>query len=102
LIKELAKRYQEEAIDVNNYFNIIICLSLKKAFGYRTSVEYKNPNVPEGTKIYYPIRFGSVMNGSIVDCADHYNLLREFASSLAQSLQQRPNYFPDPVDYLWE
>ena len=102
LIKDLVKRYSEEGIDVNSYFNIIICLSHKKAFGYRTSSVYKSPDLPEGTKIYYPLRFGDVMNGSIVDCADQYNLLREFASSLAQSLNQRPQYFPDPVDYLWE
>ena len=102
LIKDLAKRYVEEGIEVDNYFNIIICLSHNKAFGYRTSVEYKSPNVNEGTKIYYPLRSGNQMNGSIVNCADHYNLMREFASSLTQSLQLRPHYFPDPVDYLWE
>lgn len=102
LIKDLAKRYEKENIDVNNYFNIIISLSDKKAFGYRTSKEYKNPNVQEGTKIYYPKRFGDIMNGSIVNCTDQYNLIREFASALANSLHQRPQYFSDSVDYLWE
>ena len=102
LIKDVEKRYKEEDIEVNNYFNIIICLSQLKAFGYRTSCEFKNPDVPEGTKIYYPFRWGNIMNGSIVNCCDKYNLLREFASSLAQYLDQRPKYFPDPVDYLWE
>ena len=102
LIKDLAKRYQEEDIDVNNCFNIVICLSHLKALGYRTSCEFKDPDVPEGTKIYYPLRWKNIMNGSIVDCTDKYNLLREFASSLAQYLDQRPKYFPDPVDYLWE
>lgn len=102
LIKELAEIYKSEGIDVNNYFNIIIVLSDKKAFGYRTSKEYQDPNVPEGTKIYSPIRFGDVMNGSIVYCTDHYNLIREFATALSSSLHQRPIYFPDPVDYLWE
>lgn len=102
LIKDLAIRYREEGIDVNNYFNIIISLSDNKAFGYRTSREYTEPNIAEGTKIYYPKRFGDMMNGSIVNCANHYNLIREFASALSGSLHQRPVYFPDPVDYLWE
>jgi len=101
LVKDLAVRYREENIDTNNYFNIIICLSHLKALGYRTSIEFKNADIPEGTKIYYPLRWGNIMNGSIVNCADKYNLLREFASSLAQHLDQRPKYFPDPVDYLW-
>ena len=102
LVKDLAKKYEEENIEVNNYFNIIICLSHLKAIGYRTSCDFKNPDVPEGTKLYYPFRWGNVMNGSIVNCTDKYNLIREFASSLAQSLNQRGEYFPDPVDYLWE
>jgi hypothetical protein len=102
LVKDIAKKYKEENIEVNNFFNIIICLSELKAIGYRTSCEFKNPDVAEGTKIYYPFRWGIEMNGSIVNCSDKYNLIREFASSLAQSLNQRPEYFPDPVDYLWE
>lgn len=102
LIKDLAKRYKEEDIDVNNYFNIIICLSHLKAFGFRTSCGFEEPNVPEGTKLYYPTRWGQIMNGSVVNCADRYNLLREFAAALAQHLHQRPQYFPDPVDYMWE
>jgi hypothetical protein len=73
-----------------------------KAIGYRTSCDFNNPDVPEGTKIYYPFRWGNVVNGSVVNCADKYNLIKEFASSLAQSLNQRGEYFPDPVDYLWE
>lgn len=102
LIVNLANRYKDEGIDTNNYFNIIISLSDKKAFGYRTSKEYTKPNISEGTKIYYPKRFGDIMNGSIVDCADQYNLMREFATALSSSLDQRPRFFPDPVDYLWD
>ncbi|MEZ4886526.1 MAG: DUF6602 domain-containing protein [Chitinophagales bacterium] len=102
LVIDLAKRYKNEGVDINNYFNIIISLTDKKVFGYRTSKEYKSPNVPIGTKIYYPKRFGDVMNGSIVDCADQYNLMREFAVALTNSLNQRPTYIPDLVDYLWE
>jgi len=102
LIKELASRYQHENIDVNNYFNIIISLTDKKAFGFRTPEEYKNPDIPKNTKIYYPIRFGDIMNGSIVDCTDSYNLFREFATALSGSLNKRPTYYPDPVDYFWE
>lgn len=102
LIKDLAKIYADEKIEINNFFNIIISLSDNKAFGYRTSKEYIDPNLTIGTKIYYPKRFGDIMNGSIVDCSDHYNLMREFANALSNSLQQRPNFFPDTVDYLWE
>lgn len=102
LIKDLDLRYKKENIDVNNYFNIIISLSDKTAFGYRTSKEYTNPNISEDTKIYYPKRFGDIMNGSIVSCADNYNLIREFAVALSGNLSQRPEYFSDPVEYLWE
>jgi len=101
LIKDLAERYKKEGIDVNNYFNIIISLSDKKAFGYRTSKKYVDPFVDLGSKIYYPIRFGDLMNGSIVDCDDKYTLIREFAYALSNSLHQRPVYFPDTTDYLW-
>lgn len=101
-VKDLNARYIKEGIDENNYFNIIISLSDLKAIGYRTCKSYKDPEVEEGTKLYYPKRFGDIMNGSIVNCENHYNLMREFASAMTTSLTLRPFYSPDCIAYLWE
>lgn len=101
LVKDLAKHYSDEKIAVNNFFNIIICLSQNKAIGYRTSQALENPDVVEGTKIYYPHIWGMDMNGSIVNCADQYTLLREFATALSSNLHHRQMSFPDPGTYFW-
>ena len=103
LIKELAEEYRKEGLNVNNYFNIIISIEDKKAFSYKTPKEYIKGDItiPINTKIFYPKRFGDIMNGSIVGCANHYTLFRELASSLTSSLEMRPQYFADPREYLW-
>jgi hypothetical protein len=101
LIKDIAHGYTSAGIEPAHFFNIMICLSANKAFSYRTSQEFNDPHVPEGTKISYPIRWNMMMNGSIVNCDNSYTLLREFATSISHHLNQRPHSFPDPVDYLW-
>ncbi|PWS32628.1 DUF6602 domain-containing protein [Pedobacter paludis] len=101
LVKDAIKSYQENNVEKCDYHNIAVLIHQNKTLSYNMPLDFCKANNLKQEKTYQPIWQNHLMNHTVNDCQDHYNLLRELATGLSNSLKMRKLFYPDPVDYLW-